>query len=89
MSLRVFVVTVLSFLISCSPHNPYTRSYLSDRVKAQSDFDIIQKKEAGKFDVPPGVDLGNGITEDEADRLLQNANRLELWQLCNLSNGLA
>ncbi len=58
-----FVVIVLG---ACAPRNPYTRAYVSDRVKAQSQHDIIQKKQAGKFDVPPGVSLHDGVTEEEA-----------------------
>ncbi len=53
-------------LASCAPHNPYTKSYVSDRVKSQSNFDLIKEKKAGKFDVPPGVNLSDGVTEDEA-----------------------
>jgi cobalt-zinc-cadmium efflux system outer membrane protein len=61
-----FMILGLGFLLGCNPRNPYTRSYLSDRVKAQSAFDVTPKKEAGKFTVPPSVQMTDGISEDEA-----------------------
>ena len=61
-----FLIILIMVLGACAPRNPYTKSYVSDRVKSQSKFDLIEKKLAGKFDVPPGVDLKDGVTEDEA-----------------------
>ena len=61
----LLIITAL-ILVACNPRNPYTRSYLSDRVKAQTQFNIIEKKQAGRFDLPPDVNLGDGINEDEA-----------------------
>jgi cobalt-zinc-cadmium efflux system outer membrane protein len=60
------IILGLGFLIGCNPRNPYTRSYLSDRVKAQSDFDVTPKKDAGRFTMPATVSATDGINEDEA-----------------------
>ena len=59
----IFLVMIVG---ACAPKNPYTKSYVSDKVKAQSQFDLIKEKQAGKFDIPPGVELKDGVTEDEA-----------------------
>jgi cobalt-zinc-cadmium efflux system outer membrane protein len=50
----------------CVPKNSYTRKYVADRVKAQTAYDLNEKKEAGKFDLPASVVLSDGVTEDEA-----------------------
>lgn len=57
---------VLIFLWSCNPHNPFTRSYVSDRVKYQTQYEITPAKAAGQFQLPPSVNTSDGISEDEA-----------------------
>ncbi len=64
--LKICVVAGLGILFSCNPHNPYNRSYLSDRVKHQAQFDVTPQKTAGKFQMPPNVNVGDGISEEEA-----------------------
>ncbi|MBS1979013.1 MAG: TolC family protein [Bacteroidetes bacterium] len=66
MKINALLLVVLAFLAGCNPRNPYTRSYVSDRVKRQTEFEMTQQKPAGKFELPPGASLADGITEDEA-----------------------
>lgn len=63
-SLAVFAF--LTLVYSCAPRNPYNHGYVSDKVKKQSQFDLIKEKKAGKFDLPPSIKTEDGLTEDEA-----------------------
>jgi cobalt-zinc-cadmium efflux system outer membrane protein len=66
MRVKALVGIGLGLLLSCNPRNPYTRSYLSDRVKHQTEFDVTLQKTAGKFQMPPGINTTDGISEEEA-----------------------
>jgi cobalt-zinc-cadmium efflux system outer membrane protein len=50
----------------CSPRNPYNRAYVADKVRQQQNYEINKDKKAGKFDIPPSIQLSDGVTEDEA-----------------------
>lgn len=66
MKTKASIVVALACLLGCNPHNQYTRSYLSDRVKGQMNVDVTPQKAAGKFEAPPGFNGDDGISEDEA-----------------------
>ncbi|HQQ97626.1 MAG TPA: TolC family protein [Cyclobacteriaceae bacterium] len=66
MNSRLYFLISLLLAAGCSPRNPYNRSYVADKVRQQQQYEINQEKKAGKFDVPPGVVLSDGVTEDEA-----------------------
>lgn len=57
---------LLLLLASCSPKNPFNQSYVAQRVKNQSQLELIKEKKVGRFDLPPNVNVQDGISEDEA-----------------------
>ncbi len=63
---KAIVVILFGMLLGCNPRNPYTRSYLSERVKRQTQFDVTPEKPAGKVIIPASVNSADGISEDEA-----------------------
>jgi cobalt-zinc-cadmium efflux system outer membrane protein len=66
MKLKAAAILSLFITWGCSPKNPYTRSYVSDRVKGQSQFELSPQKTAGTFQVPSSVSIADGVTEEEA-----------------------
>lgn len=66
MKLKAAAILSLALIWGCSPKNPYTRSYVSDRVKTQAQFEISPQKTAGTFQVPSEVNATDGLSEEEA-----------------------
>jgi len=59
-------IILLLLAAGCSPRNPYNRTYVADRVRQQQQFELNQQKKPGQFDLPPNINLNDGVTEDEA-----------------------
>lgn len=60
-------VSVLIFLAAgCAVQSPYNRSYVSQGIKDRTTYELGNKTEPGRFSLPEGVSLDDGLSEDEA-----------------------
>jgi cobalt-zinc-cadmium efflux system outer membrane protein len=60
-------ISMLTLLIAgCTAQSPYDRSYVSKGIKERTDYELGQVAEPGQFNVPEGVSLEDGLSQDEA-----------------------
>jgi len=64
--MSIWIVPVIVLLTGCVTESRVNRRTIDDRVKAYSGTGIGERKEAGHFDLPPGINVDDGITEDDA-----------------------
>ncbi|MCF7976369.1 MAG: TolC family protein [Phycisphaerae bacterium] len=66
MNLKVCLGLLISLLgAGCSVKSPYDRDYVSEGIKEHATFELGQGIEPGKWSVPEGMSLENGLTQDE------------------------
>jgi len=64
---KTLYVNLLIFLIAgCAVNSPDDRSYVSNGIKERTDYELGQVTKPGEFQLPYGVLLDDGLTEDEA-----------------------
>lgn len=60
-------VGVLIFIAAgCAMQSPYNRSYVSQGIKDRTAHELGQETQPGRFSLPEGVSLEDGLSEDEA-----------------------
>lgn len=60
-------VGMLILLVAgCAVQSPYDRSYVSEGIKERTDYELGRVAEPGQFNVPEGVSLEDGLSQDEA-----------------------
>jgi cobalt-zinc-cadmium efflux system outer membrane protein len=62
------IVALLGFS-NCAPQNKFSRDYVSDQVKVRTGGGLRTGQEASRFEVPPPVNLQDGLSEEEAAAL--------------------
>ena len=60
-----FLLLILMLAV-CVPHSPYTRDYVSRALEAKTGHPLASISPPGEARIPPGVQLEDGLTEDEA-----------------------
>jgi len=50
----------------CAVQSPYDRSYISSGIKERTDYELGQVTESGEPNLPEGISLDDGLSEDEA-----------------------
>jgi hypothetical protein len=81
--LTTFVLLAgLLLFLGCAAHSPFDRSYVSDSIYSRSGFEIASV--ADSLLLPPDVDPSDGISEDEAIALAQNATISPLGETKNM-----
>lgn len=50
----------------CAAKSPYDRSYVSQGIKDRTHYELGQETQPGEFNLPEGVSLDDGLSEDEA-----------------------
>lgn len=66
MTAKVYVCVLIIVAAGCAAQSPYDRSYVSGGIEKRSDYKLSEAPQAGKFSLPEGVLLGDGLSEDEA-----------------------
>lgn len=64
--MSIWALSVITTLVGCATESRVNRRTIDDAVKAYSGAGIGERKEAGRFDLPPGITLDSGITIDDA-----------------------
>ncbi len=65
-SLFISLLFLLAGLASCTAPKNLTRAALSDTVQARTGHALLAEKSPGRFDLPPSVNLSDGLSEEEA-----------------------
>jgi cobalt-zinc-cadmium efflux system outer membrane protein len=60
------VLLLILFLAGCTTQSPYDRSYVSAGIKKRTDYQLGPTPERGRFSLPEGISLDDGLSEDEA-----------------------
>jgi cobalt-zinc-cadmium efflux system outer membrane protein len=64
---RKICVNVLILLIAgCASNSSNDRSYISDGIKERTNYELGPVTEPGRLQLPPGVSIEDGLTQDEA-----------------------
>ena len=60
-------ISVLILLAAgCAVQSPYDRSFVSQGIKDRTAYELGQETQPGQFNLPEGVSLDDGLSEDEA-----------------------
>jgi cobalt-zinc-cadmium efflux system outer membrane protein len=62
----VCIIILLLLLAGCAAHSSHDRSYVSQGIKDRTDYELGPVTKPGEFDLPDGVRLDDGLSEDEA-----------------------
>lgn len=57
---------LILLLAGCAVQSPYNRSYISTGIHERTDYQLGQAAEPGEFNLPEGISLEDGLSEDEA-----------------------
>ncbi len=66
MNKTIYVNLLILLIAGCATESPYDRSYVSNGIKERTNYELGQVTEPGEFQLPNGVLLDDGLTEDEA-----------------------
>lgn len=61
---RVSILILLT--AGCAVHSPYNRSYVSQGIKDRTAQELGEQAQPGRFSLPQGVSLDDGLSQDEA-----------------------
>ena len=62
----IYISTVMVLAAGCAHQPAYDRSRVSDGIKERTDYELGQTAEPGRVDLPEGVSLDGGLSQDEA-----------------------
>jgi len=63
---KIFTNLLLLLVAGCAAQFPWNRSYVSEGIKERTDYELGRGAEPGKFSLPEGVSLDDGLSQDEA-----------------------
>ena len=66
MTRRLPIYTLILLIAGCATPASYDRDHISQGIKERSDYELGEAAEPGQFQLPEGVLLDDGLTEDEA-----------------------
>lgn len=66
MNKTIFVNLLIFLIAGCAVNSPNNRSYVSKGIQERTDYELGQVAKPGEFQLPYGVLLDDGLTEDEA-----------------------
>ncbi|MFH1718327.1 MAG: TolC family protein [Planctomycetota bacterium] len=62
----VCIKILILWVAGCAVQSPYDRSYVSQGIKDRTDYELGQETKPGQFNLPEGVSLDDGLSQDEA-----------------------
>ena len=63
---KLYIALLILFITGCTVETPYDRDYVSQGIQDRSDYQLGQVVKPGEFNIPDGVSLEDGLTQDEA-----------------------
>jgi cobalt-zinc-cadmium efflux system outer membrane protein len=63
---KIHIHLLILLLAGCSVQSPYDHSYVSAGLKERTEYQLGQVTEPGQFNLPEGISLEDGLSEDEA-----------------------
>jgi cobalt-zinc-cadmium efflux system outer membrane protein len=63
---KIWIHLLILLIAGCTTQNPYNHSYISTGIKERTNYQLGQTAESGQLNLPEGISLDDGLTEDEA-----------------------
>jgi cobalt-zinc-cadmium efflux system outer membrane protein len=63
---RTRIIALILLAAGCAAQSPYNRSYVSQGIKDRTAYGLGQETQPGRFSLPEGVSLDDGLSEGEA-----------------------
>ena len=68
---KIYIVFLILLITGCTSPSPKENgsddfSYISAGIRERTDYTLREATEPGQFDIPDGVTLDDGLTQDEA-----------------------
>lgn len=63
---KIYINMLILLVGGCAVQSHYDRSYVSDGIKERTDYQLGHAVEPGRFNLPEGVSLDDGLSQDEA-----------------------
>ncbi len=63
---KFLIISLILFLMGCAAHSPYDRSYVSKSIVERTNYELGKAAEPGELNIPGGISLSDGLTQEEA-----------------------